>query len=124
MAGRVGRPSALAAFTLLIALVVGSLPSSTRASSPATGTLTDPPGVSGSSTVSWTGGPYTVATPDPALCVESSVNCDTYALNLNIPANYWDTHDGKVTVAISWASNSNDFDLNIRDSKGAIVGKS
>ena len=102
---------------MLAALLVGLLPSATSASTPSSGTLTD-----ASPTVTWSGGPYTVATPETVLCVDASVNCDTFALSFGVPADYWDSHEGGVTVAINWASSADDFDLYIQDASGAKVG--
>jgi len=117
------RSSAVLAMMMIITLLVGVLPSATFASTPTAGTLNAPAG-NGSSTVTWSGGPYTVATPDPLLCVDSSLNCDTFALTLNVPSNYWDTHEGNVTVEINWASSNNDFDLYVVNSQGTEVGRS
>src|SRR5215208_6673224 len=80
--------------------------STTFASTPSTGTLNAPSG-NGTTSLTWQGGPFTIATPDPALCM--SANCDDFALTVNVPAGYWATHVGNVTVEINWASSSNDF---------------
>jgi hypothetical protein len=123
MLGRVRHLSAFGAMIMIIALLVGSLPMAAFASAPSSGTL-NPPAGNGTTAVTWSGGPYTVATPDPALCVDSSLNCDTFNLALNVPSNYWDTHEGNVTVEINWASSSDDFDLYVQDSQGHEVGRS
>jgi hypothetical protein len=123
MPRRTGRSSALVAVILIIALLGSIAPMATLASNPSSGTL-NPPAGNGTTTVTWGGGPYTVATPDPLLCVDSSLNCDTYQLTLNLPGNYWDTHEGVVTVEINWASSIDDFDLYILDSQGDEVGRS
>src|SRR5947208_10509566 len=123
MTGRIRRLSALVALILVIAMLAGLVPATTLASNPAAGTLNAPQG-NGTTAVAWSGGPYTVATPDPALCVASSLNCDTYSLTINVPANYWDTHEGGVAVEINWASSSDDFDLYVLDSNGNEVNRS
>lgn len=123
MLRRARRTPALVALAMIGALLVATLPQATLASTPASGTLSPPAGNGGTS-VSWSGGPYTVATPDPALCVDARLNCDTFALTLNIPANYWDTHEGNVSVSIAWANSSDDFDLYIADRAGREVGRS
>lgn len=94
-----------------------------EASNPTSGAV-NPPAGSGTVTQTWTGGPYTAVTPDPAACVNSTVNCDTYTFNVNTPANYWDTHDGGLTVQIKWTNTSDDFDMYVYDSKAAVVGQS
>src|SRR5919108_4374346 len=105
MLRRIHRSLALASAIVILALLASLLPMTTLASTPASGTL-NPPSGNGTTTVTWSGGPYTVATPDPLLCVSSSLNCDTYQLTLNLPGNYWDTHEGVVTVEINWASST------------------
>lgn len=104
---------------MLAALLIGLLPSATFASTPSSGTLND-----SATSLTWSGGPYTAVTVDPVLCIDASVNCDTFALNFGVPADYWDAHEGNVTVAINWASSSDDFDLYIQDASGAEVGRS
>src|SRR6266481_5412136 len=61
---------------LLLSLLVSS---SAFAATPNSGTLTAPANGQTSS-VSWSGGPYTGATADPSLC--SSITCDTYTLTV------------------------------------------
>src|SRR5687768_14853024 len=104
-------------------------PITTQAANPSSGTLTAPTG-NGTTTVTWTSASYTtqnytsiVLGSDFANCTDG-VNCDVYTLNLNIPANYWDTHEGGVVVEINWASANNDFDLYVYDSQGTEVGHS
>src|SRR5438045_2201595 len=93
------------------------------ASNPSSSTLTPPPG-SGTASVSWTGGPYTVVTPDPAACVHPSVNCDEFQLTLGGSATYWNNHEGAVQVEINWANSGDDFDLYVYDSTGRLVQSS
>src|SRR5919197_778552 len=117
-------------FTIVVALILGLLsspvqmgPTPALAANPGSGTLVPPP-TDGSVSVTWTGGPYTVATPDRLLCVSSSVNCDRYTLTFSAPANYWDNHEGSVTFEINWASRSDDFDMYILDSTGKKIQQS
>ncbi|HET6260817.1 MAG TPA: hypothetical protein VFG99_01085, partial [Chloroflexia bacterium] len=88
------------------------------AATPADGTLNPP-----NSQVTWTGGPYTVVTPDPALCSDSSTNCDTFTLNVNLPDNYWETAEGKVTIGITWTGSA-DFDMYVYNEEGDEVDSS
>lgn len=111
------------AVIVLVALLGSMVPMTTLASNPAAGTL-NPPAGNGTMVVTWGGGPYTIATPDPVLCVSTSLNCDSYALTLNISNNYWDTHEGSVVVEINWASSNDDFDLFIQDSAGNQIAQS
>lgn len=86
---------------------------------PVAGTL-NAPASGGSSSVSWTGGPYTAATPDPTAC--TSLNCDSYTLTVNVPATFYaanPTYD--VHVRLNWADSTNDFDLYVNDSSGNQV---
>ncbi len=89
---------------------------------PPSGILNAP--ASGStSSVSWTGGPYTGATADPSVC--SSLTCDTFTLNVNVPSTFYSSNPNyAVQISIGWASNTNDFDLYLYDSNGNVVGQS
>ncbi len=93
-------------------------PSVVDAATPANGTLNPP-----SSQVTWTGGPFAVPAPDPALCTGGSVNCDSFTLNVNIPDNYWETAEGGVTIGITWTGSA-DFDLYVYDEEGDEVDHS
>lgn len=92
---------------------------SVLASTPGSGTLNAP--ASGqTSSVNWNGGPYTAATPDPAAC--TTVNCDSYTLQVNVPATFYSANPNYVVqVGITWASNTNDFDLYVKDGSGNTV---
>src|ERR1700682_4003044 len=108
------------------------------AATPPEGQLNPPTGGGTQSTsVTWSGGPYTMATPDRTLCAASAVNCDRFKLVVNAPATYWDwnatsgSHEGFVTIRIDWASTSNDFDLYVYQwsdsdpqNRGTLVDKS
>ena len=89
------------------------------ASTPTSGTL-NAPAAGQTSTVSWGGGPYTGATADPSVC--TSVTCDSYTLNVNVPATFYSANPNySVQVGINWSSNTNDFDLYVHDSSGNVV---
>jgi hypothetical protein len=72
------------------------------------------------STITWSGGPYTAATADPAAC--TSVNCDSYALTVNASSTFYSANPNySVQVGITWTGGTNDFDLYIYDSAGNVV---
>jgi hypothetical protein len=50
--------------------------------------------------------------------------CDTHALTLAIPADYWTDHEGAVQVEITWESSADDLDLYVKNSAGDVVGES
>jgi hypothetical protein len=89
------------------------------AATPGSGTL-NAPSSGQTSAVSWSGGPYTGATADPAAC--TSVTCDTYTLQVNVPSTFYASNPNySVQVGIQWASSTNDFDLYVNDSGGNTV---
>jgi hypothetical protein len=87
------------------------------ASTPSTGTL-----AAASTTVTWSGGPYTGATVDNSPINTSActtLTCDSFNLSVNIPANFYTTYpNDEVQIGINWASDLNEFDLFIYDSGG------
>jgi hypothetical protein len=90
------------------------------ASTPNSGTLSQPAVAGQTNTVSWSGGPYTAATPDPSAC--TTVNCDSYALNVNVPSTFYSSNPSySIQVGINWASSTSDFDLNVYDGSGNTV---
>ena len=106
-----------------------SRPPATQAANPGSGTLTAPSG-NGTTTVTWTSATFNNQNYSSAVlgndfenCTDG-VNCDIYMLTVDIPANYWDTHEGGVVVEINWESYNNDFDLYVYDSQGQEVGHS
>jgi len=102
-------------FCLLVLVIALS----SIASTPTSGTL-NAPGSGQTTSVAWGGGPYTGATADPAAC--SSVTCDAYTLNVNVPATFYSSNPTfSVQVAITWSSNTNDFDLYVKDGSGNVV---
>src|SRR5690348_10294430 len=90
------------------------------AATPTGGTLNSPAAAGQSSSVTWSGGPYTGATADPSVC--TTVTCDIYTLNLNVPATFYSSNPNyTIQVGINWASSTNDFDLYVHDSSGNVV---
>lgn len=112
---------ALALSTAAVVLAGLAATGSASASTPGTTTL-EPPASGDTSSVTWTGGPYTGAVLTPESC--TSTTCDTHTVDLRIPENHWDTHEGGVNVAISWGSSSDDFDLYVDDASGRQIGSS
>ena len=106
------------AIRLVAALIcAASLP--LLASTPSSGTL-NAPSSGATSSVTWSGGPYTAVTADPSLC--TSATCDSYALTVNVPATFYSSNPNySVQVGINWASNTNDFDLYVNDASGNTV---
>jgi hypothetical protein len=105
------------ALSCLVVLVIAF---SSIASTPTSGTLNAPATAGQSTSVSWGGGPYTGATADPSAC--TSVTCDSYALNVNVPATFYSANPNySVQVAINWSSNTNDFDLYVKDGSGNVM---
>jgi hypothetical protein len=102
----------LASLPFLIAISV-------FAATPSSGTL-NAPAAGQTSSITWSGGPLTGATADPAAC--TSVNCDSFTLTVNVPATFYSSNPSyAVHVRIDWASNTNDFDLNVNDASGNTV---
>src|SRR2546422_2652890 len=71
----------------------------------------------GSTTLSWQGGPFTESTSDPigADCTNST--CDNFLLNLTGT----DPSIHKVTVRIDWTNPLNDLDLHAFNSAGTEI---
>ncbi|HEU4857340.1 MAG TPA: hypothetical protein VFS86_08575 [Rhodanobacteraceae bacterium] len=103
----------------ITAALLSMFPWALLAATPAVGTLNAP--ASGqTSSVSWSGGPYTGATADPTAC--TAVTCDSYTLTVNVPDTFYAANpDYAVRVGITWASSTNDFDLYINDASGNTV---
>lgn len=110
---------------LLVLAVATVLPLTTvvaaKAATPSGGTVSET-----SPTATWDGKVYAAgASVDPALClVPTDTVCDKYELTVDVPASYWETRTGGVEITISWASPDDDFDMNVYDSRGALVGTS
>lgn len=99
---------------------------SVYASTPSSGTLTPPSSSSGTSTVTWSGGPFTAVTADPSLC--TSLGCDNFMLTVSVPSTFYSANPNDVVlVGISFqlvAGDVNDFDLYVYDSSGNLVNSS
>jgi len=101
----------LVALTLVVSSAFASTPSSGTLNAPATGQTTS---------TSFSGGPFTGVTATPAAC--TSLTCDTFTLTVNVPSTFYSANPSyAVHVKINWASNTNDFDLNVNDSSGNTV---
>ncbi|HEX7128919.1 MAG TPA: sialidase family protein, partial [Rhodanobacteraceae bacterium] len=105
---------------LVIALtLLAGLPAPLVAATPAAGTL-DAPAAGQTTSISWSGGPYTGATADPSAC--TTLTCDSYTLTVNVPDTFYAANpDYAVKVGITWASSTNDFDLYVNDADGNTV---
>jgi hypothetical protein len=89
------------------------------AATPAAATL-NAPAAGQTASVTWSGGPYTGATPDPATC--TSLTCDRFTLTVNVPATFYSSNPNYIVqVGANWASNTNDFDVYVLDSSGNTV---
>ena len=113
-----------------IGLVLGTLGSSLFdsplfAATPTGGTLNAPP-AGGTSTVTWSGGPYTAVVESPSMCATlGSAGCDTFTLQVNVPATFYAANPNySVVVQIRWPDSVNDFDLYVYDASGNVVGSS
>jgi hypothetical protein len=103
--------------SLLLTLLLTA--ASALAATPSSGTLTAP--AAGQTTsLAFSGGPFTGATASPTAC--TSLTCDTFTLTVNVPATFYSSNPAyAVHVKITWASNTNDFDLNVNDASGNTV---
>src|SRR5215831_12105673 len=116
--------------SFVIGLVLGTLGSSLFdsplfAATPTGGTLNAPaPG--GTSTVTWSGGPYTAVVESPSMCATlGSTGCDTFTLQANVPAAFYAANPNySIVVQIRWPDSQNDYDLYVYDSRGNVVGSS
>ncbi len=88
------------------------------AANPASGTLS----VS-NPTLTYTGGPNLISNPSAQVSLNcTQLPCDNYALTMDLPASYEETH--QVRIHISWTSPVEDYDLNVPgvDSSGNNPG--
>ena len=107
----------LRAALIVICLLVSSLVVS--AATPSSGTL-NAPAAGLTSSVNWTGGPYTAVTADPIAC--TSLTCDSFTLNVTASSTFYAANPNyAVRVGLSWANSTNDFDLYVKDSSGNVV---
>lgn len=92
------------------------------AATPPSGSL-NAPANGQTSSVSWTGGPYSGATADPTAC--TTLTCDTFPLTVNVPSTYYSSNPtASVLISIKWAANTTDFDLYLYDSSGTQLQSS
>lgn len=73
----------------------------------------DPPALRNETeTISWPGRPYTTTdAPVP----------DTFDFEIDLPSDYWTTHDGGVEVAVRWESEYNLFDLYVLNLEDQVL---
>jgi len=94
---------------VLMLLTVGQLG---QAATPNSGTIGPPPDAS---SVPWTGPGNTFVDPgpNPTDCQDEggASRYDHFALTVDVTPDYWLTHAGGATVAISWGVPADDFDL-------------
>jgi len=116
---RSSRRTSIAVATLATLGLVFGVGSSVVASTPDKGSVSDT-----ARTISWTGGPFAVANPSaqaldaPDCSVPST--CDDFALHVETPAGYGDTHNLKIDV--KWPDSGADFDVYVLDKAGNVVG--
>jgi hypothetical protein len=93
--------SALCAIAALATSMAG------LAANPASGTLSV-----ANPTLTYTTGPNLVSNPTGTVALDcATLPCDEYALSVDVPAAYEDTH--QVRIHISWSSPVEDYDLNV-----------
>ncbi len=102
-----------------LALILALAACPAFAATPSSGNL-NTPAAGQTSSVSFSGGPFTGATATPAAC--STLTCDTFTLIVNVPSTFYSSNPTyAVHVKINWASNTNDFDLNVNDGSGNTI---
>jgi len=104
--------SALCAVAALATSMVG------LAANPASGTLSV-----ANPTLTYTTGPNIVSNPTGTVELDcATLPCDEYALSVDVPAAYEDTH--QIRIHISWTSPVEDYDLNVSNmgSSGNVPG--
>ena len=114
--------------TALAVLALGT--ANAFAATPPAGTITP-----NSGPLAWQGASYPLAsniyapggTPtcegDPG-AIPGINTCDVFELTVNVPAGYWSTHKGGVSIDIAWADSNNDFDMFVyrKPAPGAPLG--
>src|SRR3982751_6443471 len=99
------------------ALVLVAFAGTAEAATPPAGTITPSSGP-----ISWQGASYPLAgnvyppggTPTcegDAGAIPGVNTCDVFELTVNVPAGYWSSHHGGVSVDIEWGDSNNDFDM-------------
>ena len=125
---RVGRRRVLVSLAAL-ALLVGVLEPSAIASDPTAGTIGP-----AAPTVAWQGPDISATTAGPSDTECSAAPalpdrpfdgyCDDFTLTVDVPAAYWDSHTGQVTLDVTGTVPAEDFDLYVYDAAGQEVASS
>ena len=110
------------------AMIAGALgaPAAVVAATPANGSIN----TTTTKSVTWQGKVYvaearaTVSCPKTAAQDPSNAECDHFTLAVNVPAATLATHDVIVEVTINWASETDDFDLQVFNKNNVKVGES
>src|SRR4051812_12039758 len=91
----------------VLALTLAAMVSS-NAATPGSGSVGP-----GAPTTSWSGPVQTAVTNGPADadCQAANAYCDDYTLTVTVPAGFYSTHSGGVTISLSTQVPANDFDL-------------
>ncbi len=99
---------------------------------PGSGTVVPPLTSGGTTTITWTGGPYTSAAAYasngniPALC--NPLTCDIFNLTVSVPPTFYASNPTyQIRVHIDWQTNIGpvgDFDLYVYDASGNLVNSS
>lgn len=81
--------------------------------------------------LSYTSGPFLVSNPVGITangapdCIDPVAPCDDFALTVDVPADYDQTHPGAtVRIAVGWSAAADDYDIFLYDAGGAIVAQS
>jgi len=104
------------ALHLLCAVLAAGVPA--FSATPSTGTLSG-----ASSSVNWSGGPFTAVATDTSSC--TVLNCDTFFLNINTPPGFFSSFpNDEVQIRITWQGVTNEFDLYLFDPSGNLLASS
>ncbi|MGH2740604.1 MAG: hypothetical protein ACRDH6_09015 [Actinomycetota bacterium] len=60
---------------------------------------------------------------EPGECLPAVVSCDEFTLTVNVPSSLY-LPTGGVTIAITWGTAQNDYDLYVLNEAGEVVGSS
>lgn len=115
-----------------------ALATALQATTPASGTIATPAdnNLGTKQTLTFTAGPFaagtaagTQTTATVAICTQAvtpPAACDVFAVDLNLPADYWATRRGTLVASVQWAAapDGNDLDVYIVDEQGGIVASS
>jgi hypothetical protein len=116
-----GRRALLTGLALLLPATMLSIPAQTaQASDPTETTLSDP-GAKGKLVRTFSGTVIGTGAADASLPCQTFY-CDTHAVHMSVPANYWTTHSGGVKLTVDWDQSAGDFDIYVLDEAGATIG--